>query len=462
MLFSDPIFFLFFSSYFFIHQILPRHFMMVLVILGSTFFYGYWNPLFIPLPFALVTFTYLATFKLNQIKNKKSKKQLLTLFLIFLFLPLLGFKYLKFFLDNMAWLFSSHTMSQGITNSLPLGISFITFTLAAYLIDVSRGKFPIEKNFLSLLSSVLFFPHLIAGPIVRPSQLIPQLKRWDPKLSAKIPFGVLLFSIGMFKKLVLADSVASLVNQTYSQMATASAWSHLIAFYGFTVQIYCDFSGYTDMALGLSHVLGIRLPNNFSRPYIATSITEFWTRWHITLSNWLKDYLYIPLGGNRNGFLAQMKNIVITMVLGGLWHGANWTFVLWGLFHAFGIVCNHAVNRFIPNLKLPRWAAWFLTFHFVSLGWVFFRAPTISVATNLLKGFVTKNWNLNLFSPEYFYGVAIFFCFVLTHKIDRQSLFRLWTIKLPSTAIYTLAIMLIGISLILSSGNSADFIYFDF
>lgn len=463
MLFSDSRFFIFFAVYFLVHQILPRYLMMGLVVIGSTFFYGYWNPLFIPIPFTLVTFTYFAARKITQSQNAHLKKKWLIFFLAVLFIPLLSFKYLDFFLHTLSWFFSIHPPQKLLTTSLPLGISFITFTLAAYVIDVYSGKFKLEKNFLTLLSSVLFFPHLIAGPIVRPSQLIPQLNRWRPSLSAKGSYGGLLFAVGLLKKVVFADSIAPLVNEAYANIETSlSAWAHLMAFYGFTLQIYCDFSGYTDMALGLSWTLGIRLPRNFNRPYAATSIVDFWTRWHITLSTWLKDYLYIPLGGNRKGFLAQTKNVMITMALGGLWHGANWTFVIWGLFHSLGIICNHSMRLFFPKFRLPILVSWLLTLHFVALGWVFFRAPNLSVVSTLLSGFSSKSWNFSYIPREYLYGFAVFICFALTHRWDQHSVFRMWVMKLPKTVTYALVFLLVGFSIVLSSGNSAEFIYFDF
>ncbi len=462
MLFSDPIFFLFFSSYFLFHQFLPRHFMMGLVVLGSAVFYGYWNPLFIPLPFVFVIFTYWAGLQISGSENAPSKKKHLLVFVSLLFFPLILFKYLGFLVQNIKLVTPSINISTP-NLPLPLGISFITFTSAAYLIDVYRGKFKAENNFSYLLSAVFFFPHLIAGPIVRPIQLMPQLKHWNPQISAKIKFGLLLFSIGLFKKLVFADSIATHVNQAYSSLSNSlSVWPHLMAFYGFTLQIYCDFSGYTDMALGLSWVLGIRLPGNFNSPYISTSIVEFWKRWHITLSTWLRDYLYIPLGGNRWGWLNQMRNITLTMALGGLWHGASWTFVLWGLFHSFGIVCNHSMHRFLPKFKIPKVICWTLTLHFVAVGWVLFRAPKVIVALELLKGLLMKSWSFNLFPTDYFYGVAIFICFVLTHRIDKHSIYRLWSMRLPKFVIYAIALFLIGVSFIMSSGNSAEFIYFDF
>lgn len=462
MLFCDPIFFLFFGSYFVFHQLVPKNLMMSLVVLGSLFFYGYWNAIYIPLPLMMVLFTFWAGLKIDEAIDKGSQKKLLTLFLLILFCPLVFYKYLNFFISNINFIFPNLKLPS-FTHPLPLGISFVTFTLGAYLIDIYRAKFRVERDFSALLAAVLFFPHLIAGPIVRPSQLIPQLKRWNPSLSSKVKFGLLLFSIGLFKKLVFADSIAPLVNQAYTHLSvTPSIWPYLMAFYGFTLQIYCDFSGYTDMALGLSWILGIRLPGNFKLPYVSKSLIEFWRRWHITLSLWLRDYLYIPLGGNRNGLQSQMRNVLITMALGGLWHGANWTFVVWGVLHGFGIVVNHAFGRFFPHVKLPKILGWFLTFHFVACGWVFFRAPEIGQALHVFSGILTKSWNLSQFPKEYFFALVILLLFALTHRFDKHALYRLWSFKLSKPLLFWVILLIMGTSFILSSGSPAEFIYFDF
>src|SRR6185437_9531767 len=205
---------------------------------------------------------------------------------------------------------------------LPLGISFVTFTLTAYVVDVYRGRFRVERNLVKMRGYVLFFPHLIAGPILRPHELLPQLGHLRRALGARFTLGVALFAIGLVKKVIFADTISVLVDHVYHESGVVSGWEYLLAVHGFSMQIYCDFSGYTDMAIGLAYILRIRLPTNFRRPYISSSIVEFWRRWHITLSFWLRDYLYIPLGGNRQGRSRQMLNLLITMVLGGLWHGA--------------------------------------------------------------------------------------------------------------------------------------------
>ena len=272
--------------------------------------------------------------------------------------------------------------------ALPLGISFMTFTITAYVVDTYRSQYPVEKKLQRLLAYVLFFPHLIAGPILRPNELLPQFSHWTRAIDARFTLGVCLFANGLTKKLVFADIIAGAVDHVYASTAQQlSAWEYLLAIHGFSVQIYCDFSGYTDMAIGTACILGIRLPINFRRPYAAHSIIDFWRRWHITLSSWLRDYLYIPLGGNRNGEGRRLLNLMTTMVLGGLWHGAAWTFVIWGALHGTALVGVHLLRARLArwNIVVPAWLGILGTFYFVTFAWVYFRAPDIGTAHRVLQ-----------------------------------------------------------------------------
>ena len=268
---------------------------------------------------------------------------------------------------------------------LPLGISFYTFETIAYVVDVYRRRLPAERHPLDYALFLLFFPHLIAGPIVRAHQFLPQVRR-DRRLDwSRVELGVRLFVFGMLKK-VVADQLAMLVDPVFGRpdaYATSTIWTAVVCY---AVQIYCDFSGYSDMAIGGAHVLGIKLPTNFRMPYFAASPAEFWRRWHITLSTWLRDYLYIPLGGNRHGAWQTYRNLMLTMLLGGLWHGAAWTFVVWGGYHGLLLVVQRAIS----------WPSWTrsatlrparvtLTFLLVCVGWVFFRAGSLAVAGTVLR-----------------------------------------------------------------------------
>ena len=265
------------------------------------------------------------------------------------------------------------------------------------------------------------------------SQLIPQLARssiWTTKLR----FPLALFTWGLVKKLVFADPFSSVVDKFYAAGATPSIAECWLAFYGFALQIYCDFSGYCDMALGLAFALGIRLPLNFNRPYVSADLVEFWRRWHITLLRWLRDYLYIPLGGNRHGVALQLRNILITMTLGGLWHGANLTFLLWGCAHGLGIGAYHLIQRTGLTRRIPEWAGVAITFHLVALGWILFRAPDFSTAARIFKGLFTgPTISLMAFASTYAFPLVLLGIFFCSHRFDAASRVRFFASKAPST-----------------------------
>jgi alginate O-acetyltransferase complex protein AlgI len=345
--------------------------------------------------------------------------------------------------------------------SLPLGISFITFTAIAYVVDVYRRRYLPEKQISIVLAYVMFFPHLIAGPILRPHELMPQLKQLRAALDARFLTGVGIFTLGLFKKLVIADQLAAIVEPVFAHGADPSAFEYILAIYGFSAQIYCDFSGYTDMAIGLAYILRIRLPTNFLRPYTATSIIDFWRRWHITLSHWLRDYLYISLGGNRSGPARRNINLLLTMAIGGFWHGANWTFLIWGLLHGCALVFVHRFRAL--GIRLPQWVAVVITFQFVTLTWVFFRAPDLTSALRVLEGPFVASWeNLSSDVQANAFALALLALFLLTHRFDRHALVRFglgrisWAVAMPFLA------FLWTVALTLSQGSSAKFIYFDF
>jgi len=245
-----------------------------------------------------------------------------------------------------------------------------------------------------------------------------------------------------------------------------SSLDFLLAIYGFAVQIYCDFSGYTDMAIGLALLLRVRLPNNFSRPYLATSVADFWRRWHITLSLWLRDYIYIPLGGNRCGYRRRILNVMVTMAIGGLWHGANWTFVIWGVLHGIGIVASDAPKRVTAlswMRRAPDWLKIAVTFHFVLLAWVFFRAPDLSTVKTVIAGPFVTSWQWS--EAEIVrngFVILLIVAFFLLHRFDRQALVRKLATRLPAAVIWPVLACLCAITVALSAGSSAKFIYFDF
>lgn len=371
----------------------------------SLFFYGYWNPAYVGLLLASIIFNYgVGIYLVKILKESRhvAKQRVLTTAVI-INLALLGYyKYTGFFVSNLSAITGSSVAFKEII--LPLGISFFTFTQIAFLVDTSKGYVK-EVNFIRYTLFVTYFPHLIAGPVLHHKEMMPQFAdsktyavRWD-----NVATGILLFTVGLFKKVVWADSFAPFVTAFFDGVSSGTATGQLPTAYeawggalAYTLQIYFDFSGYTDMALGIALMFNIRLPINFNSPYKATSIIEFWRRWHITLSTFLKDYLYFPMGGNRHGQNRRYINLLATMVLGGLWHGASWTFVIWGALHGAFLVVNHAWRWFCGSI-LPRgYTAWIpswsltlaggvLTFIAVTIAWVVFRASDMTQAQTILN-----------------------------------------------------------------------------
>ena len=344
----------------------PRRVKECFLLLASYFFYGYWDWRFC----FLLLFVTLASYATAIYSRKKA------VYITGVAVPLivLGvFKYFNFFMDSL----NIHAFSS-LKIILPVGISFYTFQALSYVIDVHRGKIPVEKDFVRLALYISFFPQLVAGPIVRASDFLPQLQQPERKLTAEnFCTGIQIIAVGFFKKVVLADHLSVFVDDVF-RVPAAFQWATIIfAVISYSMQIYFDFSGYSDIATGCAKCLGYDFVRNFNLPYISQSISEFWRRWHISLSGWLRDYLYIPLGGNRKGKFRQLVNIMITMLLGGLWHGANWTFVFWGGINGLALCIEKVYAR---PVKLPRVVKALCVFAFVSFTWIFFRAHDFSSA----------------------------------------------------------------------------------
>lgn len=346
---------------------------------ASIFFYGYWNAQYI----ALILVSILVNFYIGMLLQNRQDKKLLIVGILLNICLLAYYKYTNFFISNINSLYPIDIQLLHII--LPLGISFFTFQKIAYLVDSYQGKCK-EKHFIDFCLFVTFFPQLISGPIVHHQEMMPQFSDTKNKtvIWSNINIGMLIFSIGLFKKTVLADTLAAWVNLHFdgqNPVTFIDAWTASISY---TLQIYFDFSGYTDMAIGSAIMMNIYLPQNFNSPYRATNIKEFWERWHMTLSRWLRDYLYIPLGGNRAGSSRTYTNVLITFFLGGLWHGANWNFVIWGGMHGIATI-GHKL-WLMSGYKLPRYIAWALTFLFINISWVFFRATDLAQARKILHG----------------------------------------------------------------------------
>ena len=378
---------------------LPR---TVFLLVLSYYFYASWNWRYLPLIFGSSTVDFFLARAIAREERPHARKVMLAL-TVALNLGFLGFfKYWNFTLENVRLLVTVVTgeappAGEALKVLLPpVGISFFTFESMSYVIDVYRRELPPHKSYLRYLLFVAFFPHLVAGPIVRPRDLLPQLERRPILDRAMGGEALFLVAVGLIKKLVISDQLAqNLVDRVFERPENFSALEVLAGVYGYAVQIYCDFSGYTDIAIGSALLLGVRFPRNFDAPYQAENIADFWRRWHISLSTWLRDYLYIPLGGNRGGTWRTCRNIMITMLLGGLWHGAAWTFVFWGFLHGLGLGVTRAWERARgrSGKEDPLWwrvLGTVVTFHYVCLAWIFFRAPTFKQATLVLRQIATR------------------------------------------------------------------------
>lgn len=350
------------------------------LLLSSLFFYGYWDVRYLPLLMGSIVLNYGIGLAILKEVNTQRKKAFLICGIASDLALLFYYKYSHFFISNL-W-----EMPQWVEVVLPLGISFFTFTQIAYLVDAYQEKVE-ESSFLSYSLFVTIFPHLLAGPILHHKEMLKQFNSLRMYVVSwpHISQGVFLFTLGLFKKVMIADYLAFFVKPIFDggsdPISLVTAWLGAISY---TLQLYFDFSGYSDMAVGLGMLFSLHLPINFNSPYQADSMIDFWKRWHITLSQFLKDYLYISLGGNRHGQWAKMRNLSITMLLGGLWHGAGWTFVLWGACHGFFLVLNHLWRDF--KFSMPNGLARALTLLAVICAWVIFRSPTIDQAINVLAG----------------------------------------------------------------------------
>ncbi|RMH04052.1 MAG: MBOAT family protein [Planctomycetota bacterium] len=357
---------------------------------ASYAFYAAWDWRFLSLILASTGADLIAGHRIHAARAAGRRGRPWLLFSLVVNLGLLGFfKYFHFFVDSgvalLGWL-GIPAGAPALSIVLPVGISFYTFQTMSYTLDIWRGRLAPARSPLDLALFVAFFPQLVAGPIVRAADFLPQLERPRRWAEVAVRPALLLFLAGYLKKACISDNLAPWVDAYFADPAAygaAAAWQATV---GYAVQIYCDFSGYSDMAIACAALLGYRLGRNFDFPYFAVSIRDFWRRWHISLSTWLRDYLYIPLGGNRGSRWFQARNLMVTMLLGGLWHGAAWTFVVWGGLHGLALVAHRVWER--AGLRLPAVAGWLLTFWFACVCWIFFRAASFADAWTALGSFV--------------------------------------------------------------------------
>lgn len=438
----------------------------ILLLLASYFFYGYWDWRFIFLIAFSTIVDYLIGWRVYNSEEKIKRKKWLIASMI-VNLGLLGFfKYYNFFVDGASVILSSWGLSvANLDIILPVGISFYTFQTMSYTIDIYRKKLEPSKDFVDYALYVAFFPQIVAGPIVRAIDFLPQLSRKISVTKKQIWIGSQIFLVGLFKKLLIADNVAPFVDEVFGDPNYYSTMTIWLAVVAYSLQIYCDFSGYSDMAIGCAKMLGFDLKRNFYMPYLSKNITDFWRRWHISLSSWLKDYLYISLGGNRNGTFNTYRNLTLTMLLGGLWHGASWNFVIWGGAHGVALALHKFIGEFtkcLSNNSIYQVFCIGITYIFVSLIWVLFRAQSSGHAISMYKGLFGLNghgvdW---LYLPVF---VAMFFA-VLGHAWGNFTNIKTLAIfETPNSyrAAFGISLLLVLIFM-MAPLNFSPFIYFQF
>ena len=435
----------------------------ILLLLASWIFYGAWDWRFVALLIASALINWGAARLIHGADTRRAQKIVVTIGII-ANLGILGFfKYYDFFLEQLGALLAGWGMARDLPLLqivLPVGVSFFTFQGMSYLIDVYRGRIKAE-SLLDITLLMSFFPHLVAGPIVRGADLLPQFRE-TPKLNRDmVAMGLLLIVWGLFKKAVVASELSvNLVDPVFFDPSAHSSLDLMLAAYGYAVQIYCDFSAYSDMAIGIAALFGYRFPRNFDQPYRAASMQDFWRRWHISLSSWLRDYLYIGLGGNRGGLFMQCRNIMLTMLLGGFWHGAKWTFLIWGALHG-AIQVVETLWRRVGLPGLPKLLAILVTFHIVTLGWIFFRADSFDAAIAYLGGIANGNWSNGMTTPLLGGLIVIGMAFHFTPPLLAQGIaLRLRTLPAPLLG------MLVAVAIVVIDAmrfeGVAPFIYYQF
>jgi alginate O-acetyltransferase complex protein AlgI len=451
MLFNTLRFFLFLAVVLLLFYASPARLKKPLLLAASYFFYISFIPKYLFVLLALTLIDYTAAIWIERAATPRAKK-LLLIFSLSANLGFLGFfKYFNFLTGNH---FALHIV-------LPLGISFHTFQSMSYVVDVYRGEQPAVKNLLDYALFIAFFPQLVAGPIVRARNFFADLYNWKPPLPDEVSHGALLLLIGLAKKVALADQFARISDAYFKNVAgqpgALTAWS---AAFAFGMQIYFDFSGYTDMAIGMAALLGFHFPVNFRRPYLASSLTDFWRRWHISLSTWLRDYLYFPLGANRRSELQGYRNLMITMLLGGLWHGASWNFAIWGGYHGIWLCLERATG-------LARWKSVsfyplraVVSFGLVLIGWVFFRAATLRDSAFVIGQMFSGSGGTWL--VPVWLMVLIGLCLLLAALEEKRQWFEKLAIGPAWAYACVAAVLLISVELIGVTDVAVPFVYFQF
>lgn len=436
---------------------------------ASYFFYGYWDWRFAFLLLFCSYTSWLFGIMMRDSKSDRSRKNIITAS-VTINLSVLGFfKYYGFFTSSFNDMLHNLGVQGGIPFMevvLPVGISFFTFQAMSYVIDVYRKDIPASSNLLDVLFYVSFFPQLVAGPIVRAADFMPQINLKPDIHNIQAQKAATLILGGLFKKIVIANYLAStIVDPVFNNPSAYSTTDVMFALYGYAVQIYCDFSAYSDIAIGIAHLFGFRFLENFNHPYRALSVQDFWRRWHISLSTWLRDYLYIPLGGNRKGKIMTYRNLALTMLLGGLWHGAAWNFILWGALHGGALAVERFFKEKFPSAKeqsvFGKIISTVLVFHFVCFTWIFFRSVGFDTASAFIASVLKFDFSVQLLTPAValtvLFGIATNFTPKHWGSIVQEKLSGLHPVV--QAVLVGVALMLISV---MGPEGVAPFIYFQF
>mgnify|MGYP000936567500 FL=1 len=473
MLFNQIEFLFFFIVVTTLFFTLPHKLRWVLLLGASCFFYMFFKPVYILILFFTIVIDYFSGIIIEKTNDPKKKKYFLILSLITNIGILAIFKYYNFINENIsgiATIFGFSNPIPALNILLPIGLSFHTFQAMSYTIEVYRGNQKAEKHFGIYALYVIFYPQLVAGPIERPQNILHQFHEKKNFNYDNAILGLNLIVFGLFKKMVVADRLSVYVNEVYGDLGNANSISAFIACVFFSIQIYCDFSGYSDIARGTAKFMGFDLMLNFDRPYLSQSISEFWTRWHISLSTWFKDYLYIPLGGNREGKYKWYRNLLLVFLISGLWHGANWTFIIWGALHGayllFGIFTNKLQNKIstltgISKLpKIQKGINLIIVFGLVTFAWIFFRSKDINQAIEVIHVLLKFDFSKNLTTIcaskgplNLLLSIGVIGLLFLSYKLPKQLNLKYNTLFITLT---TLLIIILG------KDAASEFIYFQF
>lgn len=477
MSFTDLAFFIFLPLIIIIHWLTPSRFRWIPLLIASYFFYAFYNIYLLSLILLVTFITYLCSLCMDQAATKKGKKAALVIAAVICLGILFIFKYLDFTIScavSLLNLFKVEVTPIYFNLLLPVGISFYTFQTLSYVIDVYRGTIKAEKHFGYFALFVVFFPQLVAGPIERPGDLLPQLRDTRKLNKIDILTGIKFLIIGYAQKILIADNIAPFINSAYNDVSNAGGLALIIATMLFAFQIYCDFSGYSLIAIGCARLMGIKLTKNFNSPYLATSIRDFWHRWHITLTTWFTDYLYIPLGGNKKGLARKCLNIFIVFFVSGLWHGANLTFIIWGCLHGIMLIGENLLPKREFKNRFSIWLMRIVTFILVCFTWIFFRSQTLNEAGIVIQKIFT-DWQitqtLSVLDMNLDDILMVILCLVTLPCLNFLADFDLSSIKITkkdnqAVIALTCAALTITIFLcycyILSKGELSQFIYFTF